>query len=51
MVGSLDKCWTDGAGTMVVSECVAKHRSVVLRLILELYKKGEPISAAIGDAS
>ncbi|WP_138069738.1 Mu transposase C-terminal domain-containing protein [Sulfitobacter sp. EhC04] len=35
----------------MVSERLAKHRASVLRPILELEKKGEPISAAIGDAA
>jgi len=35
----------------VVSERLAKHRASVLRPILELEKRGEPISAAIGDAA
>lgn len=35
----------------MVSERLAKHRASVLRPILELEKRGEPISAAIGDAA
>ncbi len=35
----------------MVNELSAKHRAAVLRPILELEKKGEPISAAIGDAA
>lgn len=38
-------------GIGAVSECLAKHRAAVLRPILELEKKGAPISAAIGDAA
>lgn len=35
----------------MVSERSAKHRALVLRPVLEFEKKGEPISAAIGDAA
>ena len=35
----------------MASERTAKHRAAVLRPILELEKRGEPISAAIGDAA
>ena len=35
----------------MASERIAKHRAAVLRPILELEKRGEPISAAIGDAA
>lgn len=35
----------------MVSERLAKHRAAVLRPILDLEKKGAPISAAIGDAA
>ena len=38
-------------GIHVVNELFAKHRAAVLRPILELEKRGEPISAAIGDAA
>ncbi|WP_299669856.1 hypothetical protein [uncultured Ruegeria sp.] len=40
-----------GRGICVVNERLAKHRAAVLRPILELEKRGEPISAAIGDAA
>lgn len=40
-----------GQGIVVDSERLAKHRAAVLRPILELEKKGESISAAIGDAA
>ncbi|GHF75210.1 transposase [Seohaeicola zhoushanensis] len=40
-----------GWGIYVASERIAKHRAAVLRPILELEKRGEPISAAIGDAA
>jgi putative transposase len=40
-----------GQGIGVVSERLAKHRASVLRPILELEKKGEPISGAIGDVN
>ncbi|KAA0909952.1 hypothetical protein FLO80_19020 [Aquicoccus porphyridii] len=40
-----------GQGIGVVSERLAQHRASVLRPILELEKKGEPISAAIGGAA
>ena len=33
------------------NERLAKYRAAVLRPILELEKRGEPISAAIGDAA
>ena len=39
------------AGECVVNERLAKHRAAVLRPILELEKRGEPISTAIGDAA
>ena len=35
----------------MVNERLAKHRAAVLRPILEIEKRGEPISAAIGDAA
>jgi putative transposase len=40
-----------GQGIGVVSERLAQHRAAVLRPILEIEKRGEPISAAIGDAA
>lgn len=40
-----------GQGIGVISERLAKHRAAVLRPILEIEKRGEPISAAIGDAA
>ncbi|ABI93357.1 RC227 (plasmid) [Roseobacter denitrificans OCh 114] len=40
-----------GRGICVVNERLAKQRAAVLRPILELENKGEPISAAIGDAA
>ncbi|GLQ28805.1 hypothetical protein [Sulfitobacter pacificus] len=33
------------------SEAVAKHRAAILRPLLELEKKGDPIGRAIGDAA